>query len=186
MNWPGAAARWNSTRTSRARVVDDVGMLDHHHRVGAARDHAAGRDQGGGAGLDRQLGSTAGSQHFGVERQDAGPFLRSADRIGGAHGEAIDAGAVESGDVHPGDDIAGQHAAQRRRQRHGLRPDRLELQVAVETGGGLVPADDFQELFLPGRRAQLLSQVGFRHRSPRNFPSCGSRSQQDHRGARQT
>ena len=40
------------------RVVE-IGMLDHQHRIGAARNHAAGRDHGRGAGQHRQAGRHA-------------------------------------------------------------------------------------------------------------------------------
>ena len=38
-----------------AAAVDQLRMLDHHDGIGAARDHAAGRDRGRGAGRDGDL-----------------------------------------------------------------------------------------------------------------------------------
>ena len=54
MNCPGAAARRTSIAGPRA-VFSKFGVLDHDHSVGAARDHAAGRNRGGGAGPDFDL-----------------------------------------------------------------------------------------------------------------------------------
>ena len=52
---PGTAGR----PPSPGRVVE-VGMLDHQHRIGAARNHAAGRDHGRGPGSTGRRDATPG------------------------------------------------------------------------------------------------------------------------------
>ena len=74
MNCPGAAARRSSMRG--CALFDQFGLLDHHHRVGAARDHAAGGDRGRGAGRDLQRRRMAAGDHLGIERKQ----LRTARR----------------------------------------------------------------------------------------------------------
>ena len=64
------SGRHRSAQVDRRRiVVHQIGMLDHRHRVGAARQHAAGRDGGGMAGRDLQGGRMAADDHFGIEAQ---------------------------------------------------------------------------------------------------------------------
>ena len=53
-----------------ALVLDQFGLLDHHHRVGAARNDAAGGDSRGGAGRDLERRRIAASDHLGVEAED--------------------------------------------------------------------------------------------------------------------
>ena len=48
-------------------ALDQLGVLDHHHSVGAARHHTAGRDGGRGAGRDFELRRVAAGDHFRVE-----------------------------------------------------------------------------------------------------------------------
>ena len=70
MNCPLAAARRRSI-AGAVVVLDQFGLLDHHHRIGAARDDAAGGDRGRGAGRHFDRGLDAAGDHFGIERQAA-------------------------------------------------------------------------------------------------------------------
>ena len=113
MNCPGVAAR----RSSIAGIaLDQLGVLDHHHGVGAARHHAAGGDGGGGAGPDLELRRMAAGDHFGVERDLLGACLGRAGGVGGAQRKAIDIGAVERRHVDRRGQIVRQHAAERSRR----------------------------------------------------------------------
>ena len=117
MNCPGVTAR----RSSIAGIaLDQLGVLDHHHGVGAARHHAAGGDGGGGAGLDLDLGRMAAGDHLGVERELLRRAVGGAGEVGGAQRKAIDVGAVERRHVDRRREIVRQHAAERRRERDAL------------------------------------------------------------------
>ena len=148
-----------------AIAVDGLGVLDHDHRVGAARRHAAGGDQGRGARLDGEVGCHAGGQDFRVQREDFGRSLAGADGVVGAHGKAVDTGAVEPRRVDFGDDRARQHPAQCLRQRHGLAAERLQPQMAVKPRHRLVAADDVEKLLLPRQAAQRRPDVVHRRRT---------------------
>ena len=79
-----------------AGFLDGFGVLDHHHGVGAARHHAAGRDQGRGPGFDCEARLCPGCQYFGKQRQPARGLRASAVRVICAYRETVDAGAVET------------------------------------------------------------------------------------------
>ena len=88
-------------------------MLDHQHRVGAARQHAARRDRRRDAGDDGIFRHDTRRQDFVVERDRPRRFLHRAERIARLHGETVDVGTIETGNIHFSDDIVGQHATER-------------------------------------------------------------------------
>jgi hypothetical protein len=47
--------------------LDQIGGLDHHDRIGAARDHAAGRNRGGRARRDFERRRVAAHDDFTIE-----------------------------------------------------------------------------------------------------------------------
>ena len=87
-------------------------MLDHHDRVGAAGEHAAGGDDAGLVGADPGDGGDAGGEQVGGQVQDGGGVGGGALRVLRAEGEAVHAGAVEAGDVDLGEDVLGEDAAE--------------------------------------------------------------------------
>jgi len=111
MNWPGAAAR--RQLDARFALFDQFGLLDHDHRVGAARDHPAGGDGGGGAGVTSSAGTSPQAITSALSRQQLRHGIIGADRVGRAHGKAVDIGAVERRRVDCRDDVVCQHAAER-------------------------------------------------------------------------
>ncbi|MCY1222143.1 hypothetical protein D9M72_342230 [compost metagenome] len=123
-------------------------MFHHHHRVGAARQHAAGGDRRGVAGCHFAPRHDAGRQRLAHEGQRADLFFHRAPGVGGLHGKAVDVGAVEAGHVDGGDRVVGEHPAQRRVQGNGLAAQRREAQVFAEAALGLVPRDDIEKLRL--------------------------------------
>ena len=110
MNCPGVTPRRSSIA---GNALDQLGVLDHHHGVGAARHHAAGGDGGGGAGLHFDFGRMAAGDHLGVERDLLRRAIGGAGRVGRADREAVDVGAVERRHVDRRGEIARQHAAER-------------------------------------------------------------------------
>jgi hypothetical protein len=113
-------------------------VLDHHHGIGAARDDPAGRDGGGGAWPDLDLGRMSAGDHLGVERKLDRCAVGCAGSIGGAQREAVDVGAVERRHVDRRREIVRQHAAERGRERHALGGQRAEIEAALETLAGLL------------------------------------------------
>ena len=107
----------------RSVAVDQLGVLDHHHGVGAARDHAAGRDRGRGA--RRRLRAPAHGRRRSTSPLSAKPARRDVARargVGGAQREAIDIGAIERRHVDRRGHIMRQHAAERARRARRSRP----------------------------------------------------------------
>ena len=161
---PRGAARSPGTR------LDQLGVLDHHHRVGAARHHAAGGDGGRGAGLDLELRRMAAGDHLGVERELLRRAVGGAGRVGGAQREAVDIGAVER-----------RHVDRRRHDRAPARGRAPPRARRVSPGSGarsrwrskrflrLLGGHDFEELLLPRRLAHGGEQFALGARS-----ACGS------------
>ncbi len=89
-------------------------MLDHHHRIGAARNDAAGRDRRRRAGQDLDRGRDAAGDDFGIEREPLARAVAGACRIGRADGKTIDIGAVERRRVDRSDHVGCKNARQRR------------------------------------------------------------------------
>ncbi len=116
----GGAAQFDT----RCALLHQFGLLDHHHRVGAARDHAAGRDRCSGAGFDLQRRRVAAGNHLGIEREDFGRRVTGANCIGRAQRKTIDIGAVERRRIDRGHDIMRQHARERTGKRYRLGAER--------------------------------------------------------------
>ena len=101
--------------------LQQIAVLDHHHRIGAARHDAAGGDGRCRTGHDFQQRRMSAHNDLGVE---AKPPRRSVGRtrdVGGAHREAVDIGAIERRHV---DRRARRHAPARGRARRQARPSR--------------------------------------------------------------
>ena len=115
------------------RSLDELGMLDHHHGVGAARHDAAGRNGGRGPGFNRESRCLSTLQTLGLEPQAPRHRVGRADRIRGRDRKPIDAGAVERRRVGWRDDIGRQHAAERRVEPQSFRRHGGEIEMARET-----------------------------------------------------
>ena len=145
MNCPGVTPRRNSIA---GHALDQLGVLDHHHGVGAARHHAAGGDGGGGAGRDLELRRVAAGDHLGVERELLRRAFGRAGGVGGAQREAVDIGAVERRHVDRRRQIIRQHAAERGGERHALGGQGREIEMAFEALARLLGGDHFEKLLL--------------------------------------
>jgi hypothetical protein len=113
----------------RLRQLHDVavarGLLLHDDGVGAGRNGRAGHDAVGLAGGQRSRRHVAG----GDVADDAQP--RAAGAVDGAQRIAVHGRVVVRRDVAGGDDVLGQHAAERVGQHHPLgaeRPHRRQRQ----------------------------------------------------------
>jgi hypothetical protein len=94
-------------------LLDQIGLLDHHHRIGAPRYHAASSDGGGGAGRDLERRGIAAGNYFGVQSQYLGIAIAGANRIGSAHGETVHIRAIKRRRIDGRHDVMRKHASQR-------------------------------------------------------------------------
>ena len=125
--------RHAAAQLDRRNALDQLGVLDHHHGVGAARHHAAGGDGGGGAGLHLDLGRMAAGDHLGVERDLLRRAVGCAGGVGRAQREAVDIGAVERRHVDRRREIVRQHAAERGCERHAFGGQGAEIEMALRS-----------------------------------------------------
>ncbi len=148
MNCPLAAARRNVDR-GRGIALDQLSVLDHHHRIGAARDDAAGRNRRRGAGRNFDSGRNAAGDHFGIERKTLWRAVAGAGGIGGAHAQSRRHWSGRTAAHRP----ARPHraastrdsAAPRGKVSPGAASDRCRL---VETAARLVGGNHFEKLLL--------------------------------------
>ena len=96
-----------------------LGVLDHHHGVGAVRERAAGRDRDGAVDGHGELGGRAHG-HAAGQGEVRRDRLRGAEGVLGADGVAVDAGAVKARQRLAGEDVGGGDAAGGVVQRDGL------------------------------------------------------------------
>ena len=116
-------------------------------------------------GSDRQAGLHPGSQHLGIERQDARLGRRRARGIGGAQREAVDVGPVEARHIDRGDDVLSEDPTDGLAERHAFLAERRQLEVAMKAGDRLVPIDHLEKLLLLRRasdRGRKTVRLGFR------------------------
>ncbi len=132
----------------RRRLLDQFGLLDHHHRIGAARDDAAGGDRGCGAGHHFDRGLDAAGDHFGIERQPLRRAVAGADRVGRAHGKSVDIGAVERRRIDRRNRVGRKHASERRGKAHGDAGKRRAVGAGFKTPASFRRGNHFEELLL--------------------------------------
>ena len=108
----------------RRGILDELGLLDHDHGVGAARHHAAGCDRRRGAGHDFEHGRDPAGDNFRIEREPFRRAVAGARGIGGADSETIDIGAVERRRIDRRDHVTGENAGQRRGERQNFAAER--------------------------------------------------------------
>ena len=137
----------------------DLGRLHHHHRVGAAWNHAARGDGRRRAGLHRQSGSDAAGEDLVVEAEPGRFGLARAECVGGAECEPIDEGSVEGGHVDGRGNVPRQRAAERCGERHALGWQRHMRHRRAKPRCGLVSADHMEELLLTGRARQPRQEI---------------------------
>jgi len=141
-------ARRDRPRHPQAGRRVDLRVLDHHDRVGATRQHAAGGDRGGRPGHDRHLRRDAGREPLAGEGERAHVLLGRAMGVLRPQREAVHVGAVEARHIDRRDYGGREHPAERPRERDPLLAQRGEAQVALEARGGLLAADHGEELLL--------------------------------------
>ena len=168
----GAGERHAAAGADRAGdaqlAAANVGVLDHHDGVGAARHHAAG-------GNRQRLAATrlaVGRHHAGVDLLGAEPhrprrFFGGAEGVFGHHREAVHVRAIERRHVHRRHDVGGEHASERRVERHALGAAGRQVEGGAEAALRLVAIEDLEELFLLRHRAR---------RRPRRRPAKPSLS----------
>ncbi len=157
MNWPGAAARRRSI--AGVRAFHQLGLLDHHDRVGAARHHTAGGDGGRGTEVDAGRRRMTAHHHLGIEAKPLRRCIARADRIGGAQRKAVDVGAIERRNVDRRLDVVRKHAPERCGEGDALRRQWRKVDMARETRARLFGGNDFEELLLPRGAADHLDEV---------------------------
>ena len=142
------------------RRVVELRPLDHRHRIGAARDHAAGGDGGGGAGGDLDPLRDAAGEQFRIQPQPHRRALRRRGGIRRAQRETIHRGPVEGRRIRRRDDGFRDHAAEAGRKRHPHGGKRVQVQGGAEAARRFLGGDDLEELFLPRGAAHAVQQVG--------------------------
>jgi hypothetical protein len=129
--------------------INELGLLDHHHRIRTARYDATGCDRGACASRNRDGRHTTARNDFSVERQQLGFCVACADGIGGAHGEPIDIRPVKWRRIDCRDDIPRQHARTRFGKRYAFSGKRRKVEVAFKPAARFIGRHDLKELFLP-------------------------------------
>ena len=114
-------------------AVAGAAVLLHHHGVGPGRHRRAGEDAGGMTARQRSAQGMAG----GDPRRHRQGGLAIGLEVGKGHGVAVHRRVVPGGDVERGPHRFGQHAAERRRQRHRFdrRDRRCQRQQLGEDAG---------------------------------------------------
>ena len=148
------AARRGAAQIDRRRrgVLDQFGLLDHHHRIGAARDDPAGGDRGRGARHHFERRRNAAGDHFGVERKPLRRAVARADRIGRAHGKAVDIGAIERRRIDRRDRRRPQARGRAPRRAARFRPAAANDRCALQTAGALPPRTPLRGIAPAARR----------------------------------
>ncbi len=93
-------------------------------------------------------GRMAAGDHLGIEAEPARRALGGARRIGGAHREAVDAGAVERRHVGRCGKVRGEHAVERIGERNRLGRQRREVDRRLEAQPRLRRRNHLEELLL--------------------------------------
>ncbi len=141
------------------RGLDELRVLDHQHRVGAARQHAAGRDRRRSPRLDRERRRTAARQDLAVEQEATRRRVARADEVGGTYRKPVHTGAIERRHVVRRRDVGAEHPAQRLFQRDTLARQGGEIEVALEARLRLLGRDDLEELLLAGGAPHRVEQL---------------------------
>jgi hypothetical protein len=87
-------------------------MLHHQDGVRPAGQHATRGDRCREAFAHRLLGHDAGCEHLAVQPYASRRLFHRAECVRRLHGEAVDVGTVESGNVHFGQHIFGKDTIQ--------------------------------------------------------------------------
>ena len=103
------------------RRAVEVGVLDHHHRIGAGRDHRAGVRAHRLAGAHGDRRNHAG-RHVVDQQQIGRRLFRRAQRVGGTDRVAVHRRAGEGRQRLARDQVLRKHAAERRLERNDFRP----------------------------------------------------------------
>ncbi len=95
----------------------------------------------------------AAGDHLGIEAELPRRALGGARGVGGAHREAVDAGAVERRHVGRRGEIGGEHAVERIGERHRLGGQRREVDRRLEAQARFPRRDHLEKLLLARRAA---------------------------------
>ena len=125
-----------------------LGLLDHHHGVGAARNQAAGGDDGCGSLQNLRLGQNAGRKNLGIEPQGARSIDGGSVGVDRTHGKAIDPRAIEARNIHLGHHVARKNAPQAAGQRNQFFSQRLQIKALLKFRLGRVASYHFKKLLL--------------------------------------
>ena len=141
-------------------VLDQFGLLDHHHGIGAARQHAAGCDRAGGAGQHFDFRRVAAGDHLRIEPEFQRRGVARLRDILRAQGEAVDAGAVEGRNIERGGNVMRQRAAECAVERNGFGREGREIEMRGKALLRFFRRHHLQELLLPRRAADGGEQFG--------------------------
>jgi hypothetical protein len=99
-----SSSNWAMNLDCRLAVdLPRLGILHHDHRVGAARDDAAGRDEARHAGPHRQARRDSGSEDFRVQPQDFWRLHAASYSVARTDRKSVGTRAIESRHIDLGD-----------------------------------------------------------------------------------
>src|SRR5712671_6595721 len=134
-------------------------MLDHHHRIGPARDDAAGCDCGRGARPYFERGRMAASDHLRIEDQPPGRAVAAARSVGGAYCKSVDAGAVKGRYIGRCSETRRENTVKRILEPDDFAGKWLKVDRAFETLSRFGGRDDLEKLLLTGRIAHRSQEI---------------------------
>ena len=125
-------------------------MLDHQYRIGAARQHAARGDRRRKAATTVLSGTTPGASTSLFVRTVRGVSSIAPNVSFACTAKPSTLERSKPGTSTSAKDILCEDPVQCFAERHDFLAKRREPEVFAESGGGLVPGDDIEELGLAG------------------------------------
>jgi len=120
------------TDRQRGTVLDQLGVFDHDHGVGATWNDAAGRNRRCGAGGYFKHWCNAAGDDFAIEREPLRCARSGAERIRRPHRKTVDIGPIERRRVDRGDHVSGNDPRHRSRKRDGFAGQRRAIEPRLE------------------------------------------------------
>jgi hypothetical protein len=130
-------------------------VLDHDHRIGAARQRAAGGNRGRGAGCDLKRRRRAAGDDFAVQRETYRRGFAGGREIRRAHSKAVDIGAIERRHIDRHEHVMRQRAAERIGKLARLARQRAREQCCFKPRQRILARENLEKLLLLERSAVL-------------------------------
>src|SRR5262249_31741275 len=139
--------------------LDQIRLLDHYNRIGAAWNDAPGGDCGTRTWPHGNDGSVTTGDNLFVKRERLWISVTGAPSICCAQRKAIHVGPVERWCISCGHDVTCKHAGVSTCQRDSLGGHWGEVEMPCETGARFLCRDNIQKLLLPRGRTDARNQI---------------------------